>query len=64
MMISCYADDTAILLHSDNYNDFYKKANTILHCVKIWLDNHNMLMLNLILLNLNMLCFLKSKNSL
>jgi len=46
LIISCFADDTAILLHSDNYNDLYKKANSLLHCVKVWFDNH-MLMLNI-----------------
>jgi len=29
-----------------NYNDLYKKVNTILHYVKIWLDSH-MSMLNI-----------------
>lgn len=35
--ISCFADDTAILilLHSDNYNDLYKKAYSLLNCVKL-----------------------------
>ncbi|CAH2084631.1 unnamed protein product [Euphydryas editha] len=41
-----YADDTALLVHGNNWENAKKCAENALHMVKIWLDN-NLLTLNL-----------------
>jgi len=44
--IICYADDTAILVHSNNTESLNIKTNNVIKDIKDWLDN-NLLKLNL-----------------